>query len=216
MKSKKNILIIAVAITAVLFFISLSQNGELFLASSRYPSQEKDKELVVAACPTFYYMLEELKIIGLKTIETNTTAESLYYLEQGKADLIIAGRALKPGEPEAFFKIIGPGYSFLADREFAISEKEMINYRFFTDLSLKELTEKFPHIAKDKITVANNIYDHLSDGIIITSIENTDYSRAEIVHVFREDGSRHRFSRTPVIYYLNQEVLPYYEQKLSA
>ena len=213
MKSKKSILIVVAAIATVilLFFTGQRQNSTHFLAATLNPFQGESQSLVAAACPTFYYLLDEFKENGFEAIETASTAESLYYLEQDRADLIIAGRALKPKEPQFPFKVVGRGYSFIADKEFVVSEKEMGDYNFFTDLSAKKIIDDFPYITEDRIKEIKNVYDYLSNGIIITSFENTDYSKSKIVHIYKENGSRHRFSRTPVIYYrkgFDLKILP--------
>ncbi len=202
-QKKKILIILGIAVLALLVFIVFQQDSSYSPAAVYYPLQEENKELkpIVAGCPTFYYMLDELSNDGVGVIKTDSTAESFYLLQQGKADLIIAGRALMPEEPKFPFEIIGPGYSFISEKELLILDKEMGDYDFFTDLPSKEIIEKFPYIIHDKISKVENVYDYLSEGIIITSVENTDYSKSEIVHVYKEDGFRHRFSRAPIIYY---------------
>jgi hypothetical protein len=79
-------------------------------------------------------------------------------------------------------------------------------YHFFTDIPLGEVLEKFPYIKEEKILETRDIYGYLGEGIVITSVQNTDYTRGSIVHVYKEDGLRHRFSRVPILYYsLSQE-----------
>jgi len=214
MKKQKNLqsksLIFAAAIAgAVLTLLFFFQPADRFFAALQPPLLTEKQKMTAAACPTFYYLLDELKEMGFKTIKVNSTAESLYYLQGGGADLVISGRMLKPEEPRFSFEVIGPGYSFLAKKEIAVLEEEMAEHQFFTDLAPEDIINQFTYILEDRITKTNKIYDYLSEGIIITSVENTDYSISEIVHVFRGDGSRHRFSRTPIIYYSDPEVLKY-------
>jgi len=201
-KLQSKILIFTAVITGVLLaFLFFFRPTDRFLAALQFPFLPEKQGMIVAACPTFYYLLDELQETGVEVIKTNSAAEILYYLQKNGADLIIAGRMFKPGEPQFSFEVVGPGYSFLADKEFAIQEREMVNYLFFTDLSAEEITGRFPHIIEEKILETDDVYAYLDQGIVITSVENTDYSISEIVHVFRGDGSRHRFSRAPVIYY---------------
>lgn len=213
-KNKKiKIIIIAGAIIALLLvFISLSQDNIYSPAAVYKPLQAEisGQTITVAACPTFYYLLEKLKNNNINIVETNSTAESLYFLQKNKTDLIIAGRKLKPEEPQFLSEIIGSGYSFISDKELLIQEKEMGNYNFFTDLSPDEIIDKFSYIIPGKISEVENVYNYLSRGIIITSVENTDYSKSKIVHIYKKDSSRHRFSRTPIIYFsnsLNKDII---------
>jgi hypothetical protein len=199
-KNKKNLIILGIATLILSVFIVLQQNDS-YLPAAIYHSLQEENKVTVAGCPTFYYMLDKLSNNGINVIKTNSTAESLRYLQESKADLIIAGRALKPEEPNFDSGIIGPGYSFVSENELLILDKQMGDYDFFTDLSAEEIIEKFPYIIYDKILKVENVYDYLDAGIVITSVENTDYSKSEIVHVYTEDRSRHLFSRTPVIYY---------------
>jgi hypothetical protein len=199
-KNKKTLIILGIAILILFVFIIFQQHDSRLPAATYYPLQEENK-VTVAGCPTFYYMLDKLSNNEIDVIKTNSTAESLYYLQKGKVDLIISGRNLRPDEPKFSFEIIGPGYSFISEKELLIFDKEMSNYDFFTDLSGKEIMKNFPYIIYDKISEVENVYDYLNAGIIITSVENTDYSKSGIVHVYTEDGSRHSFSRTPIIYY---------------
>ncbi len=52
----------------------------------------------------------------------------------------------------------------------------------------------------DNIQEVKNVYEHLNDGIVITSWENTDYAKANIVHVMKDNGERIKLSRRPTIY----------------
>ncbi len=202
-QKKKLLIIIGITVSVLFVFIALNQYAVYFPAALYSLEQREisDEKIVVAACPTFYYLLQELEKNDINIIKTAFTTESIYYLQNNEADLIIAGRALKPGEPQLLYEIIGSGYSFIGKEEFLIQEKEMNNYDFFTDLSKAAILEKFPYIAKNRILEIENVYDYLDYGIIVTSIENTDYSKSQIVHIYKEDGSRHRFSRAPIIYY---------------
>jgi len=201
---KKKILIILGAAALFLFaFVVFQQDSSHLPTATYHLPQEENKELrlTVAGCPTFYYILDKLSNDWIRVVKTGSAAESFYLFQQGEIDLVLAGRALRPGEPKLSFKIIGPGYSFISNKELLIQEKEMGNYNFFTDLSSSEIINQFPYIIQEKISEVENVYDYLNEGIVITSVKNTDYSKSEIVHIYTKDGSRHRFSRTPIIYY---------------
>ncbi len=193
-----------------------SQKTEEKIIVEQHLIIEEELNLTVAGCPTFYYILDKLNDNGINVVETDSTAESFYFFQQGIADLVVAGRILRPDEPEISFEVIGPGYSFISEKELFVLDKQMSEYDFFTDLSIKEIMEIFPYITRDKISEVENVYNYLSKGIIITSVENTDYSKSEIVHIYKEDGSRHRFSRTPIIYYSeNTNNLDYIKNLLN-
>ncbi len=161
-------------------------------------SSEQEIPLAVAACPTFYYILDSLEESGVKAVRTSSTKESIYYLSKNKVDLIISGRVLKPEEPDLYSKVIGPGYSFVSHQEQLVFDEEMGDYDFFTDLYKEKIVDNFPYIADESLREVEEVYDYLEKGIVITSAENTDYSKSEVVHVHKKDGSRHRFSRTPI------------------
>ncbi len=197
------IITVMVAVIAVLLFVSLSQD-DIYSPATIHSIPETEileEKITVATCPTFYYLFEGLEKNNINVVKTNFTAESLHFLQKNEVDLIVTGRKLKPEEPQFLSEIIGFGYSFISDREFLIQEKEMGNYNFFTDLSSSEILDNFSYISPEKISEVENVYNYLNQGVVITSAENTDYSKSEIVHIYREDGSRHRFSRTPIIYY---------------
>ena len=163
----------------------------LLLISLTFLFSPKEEDLsVIAACPTFHYLLEE------NDIRSRSTAESISYFLEGEVDAFISGRMLKPGEPDLSYEIIGPGYSFIFYKELVILEKEMGNYLFYTDLD--GVSEDFPYIKK--IEKVSDVYNYIEEGIVITSAENTDYSKAEIVSVFKDNGERVRLSRTPIMY----------------
>lgn len=194
-------------IVKALFALVLFNQTNLFTPAAVYNPldaeqiKKQDSAMVVASCPTWYYLLELLESHDFEVIGTNSTAESLYLLENNIADFILAGRALKPEEPQLLGEIIGHGYSFIADKEMVITEADMWDYNFFTDQDKQEILQYFPNIKLEKITEVEDVYNYLEQGIVITSIGNTDYSRSEMVHVFGENGLRYRFSRTPKIYY---------------
>ncbi len=198
--NKKGIWITLIAIILLFSFILARQRA----FSPRLPAESYEKP-VVAACPTFYYLLEKLEENGFSVLRTKSTAESFYLLEKEEVDAAISGRATSPGEPDFSFNVIGPGYSFLSSKEKVIMENEMGFVDFFTDMEKEIILNDFPFISENNLRQINDVYDYLEEGVIITSVLNTDYSRGRVVHVFRENGERVRLSRTPVFYYQEKE-----------
>ncbi len=156
-------------------------------------SNKKEPTITIAACPTFHYMLEKLGD-DFKIIKTGSTSESLTMLDNNEVDLVISGRFLKPNEPNFLFKEMGPGYDFLFIKEVIITEEEMAFIPFYTNLSVEKVLNDFPYI---NLTKVNNVIEYLDQGVVITQ---NNY-QGELVHVFREDGSRVRLSRKPRLYY---------------
>lgn len=194
---KKIIISAFILIFSVFLFAHLHGNGDN--KPTAY-SPVKPEYTKIAACPTYYEEAEAFDKDIFNIIKTASTAESLALLSGGRAGYILAGRTLKPGEGKYEAVVLGHGYSFLAGREAVISEADFSTLDFFTDLSEDEIIEKFGII---NITAVDDVYEHLDQGMIITSWENTDYGRAQIAHVLDKNGSRVRLSRCPVLYCAN-------------
>jgi hypothetical protein len=165
-----------------------------------------EKPVIVAACPTFHYMLDELKSKGVNVIETDSTAESLYYLENKKADLIISGRSLKKEEHKGYlYEIIGQGYDFVFYYEIEINEREMEEIVFYTDIEKQKIIDDFQYITEENLIEVENIEDYIKKGIVITHLEDkTEYG---IVHVLNEFNRRAHLTRRPRIYYPSKNDL---------
>ncbi len=190
---KKNLIVVLVLFAAALFY---------FQGGSRNPSIEAqlNSDKRVAACPTFHYKLDLLED-DYHTIKTRSTSWSLNILSAERADFVISGRKLKPQEPEFSYKVINNGFSFIGPNDFTITEDEMSELTFFTDQNKQDILNTFNQINPQKLFKVNNVYDYLNEGVAITSYENTDYSKAGVVGVFRNTGERLRESRTPVVYF---------------
>ena len=81
-------------VVLLLFFVSIA----ILVLGNKETTKDKNT-LVVAACPTFYYVLDEIKGgEGIETIKTESTSESLDLLTQRAVNLVISGRALKSRE----------------------------------------------------------------------------------------------------------------------
>ncbi len=172
----------------------------IFLIAVGFLFAEKEKTPTVAACPTFHYLLEELKDISeVNTVKSDSTGESLKMIENGEVDMIISGRALKEEEPRLLSQKIGDGYDFIFAEEVIILEEEMGFIPFYTDLSSEKIINDFSYISEENLSRVDNPYDYLKEGVVITSLEETLVG--EVVHVLKSDGSRVRLSRLPRLYY---------------
>ncbi len=196
---KKNIIIVMLCIIPVAGFYILRGNSQDSHRASNEPGgQEKIR---IATCPTYYEVGENMNTEEYEVIKTASTAESLSLINNDEVNMILAGRMLKPEEPQLLFEISGVGYSFISDKELSIQEEEIAAYNFYTDLSSNYIIDTFSHMISDNVSEVENIYSYLDQGIGITSAENTDYSRGNLVHIYNRDGTRLSFSRTPILYY---------------
>ena len=201
---KRNIFVGAiVAIFTLSIFFVFSVDDEQLSASFYLPESLKENvsNLTAALCPTVHYMTQELEDEGIEVIKASSTPASLDYLQKGLVDFSVCSRLPAPGEPNFSYEIIGDGYSFFSAEGFLISEEEMEYFRFFTDLPVEDVLEKFSYISQDRILKVDDVYEYVREGIVITQIKNTDYSRANVVLVFDEDGQRLPYSWAPVLYY---------------
>ncbi len=156
--------------------------------------QEKIK---IAACPTCFEITKNINTDKYEIIKTASTAESLSLLQERKVDMILAGRTLKPDEPQMDGLLIKEGYSFLSDKEITIYFDQLKNQTIYTDLDIEDIKNV---LSLQKIEQVNNVYNYLDKGIVITSWENTDYARAKITHILKTNGERFELSRRPTIY----------------
>ncbi len=203
-------------IILVLFFIgSLIVCGGIFLNKSNNIdsksisanlSEVKQKAIKIATCPTCFEKAKKINNKKYNIIKTGSTAESVKLLKNGEVDAILAGRTLKPSEPQLKDVLIKEGYSFLNDQSKIVYLNQLKDYKVYTDLDPKELKNIFP---VHKIERVEDVYKYLSNGIIITSWENTDFSRANTVHLLERNGKRVNLSRRIALYCLddcNEEV----------
>jgi len=157
------------------------------------------KKIKIAVCPTYHKMAKNIDAEEYEFIETKSTAESLNLLKSNNADMVLAGRVLKPSEPKLkSFLVKKEGYSFLSDQVKVVKVKELNNYNIYTDLNGALIKKAF---SIKKINQVDDVYKFLDKGIVITSWENTDYAKAEIVHVMEDSGERVSLSRRPALYF---------------
>ncbi len=192
----KKLVVISVLIAVFagigLSFVKGKKPGQV--NSSQFVKKEK---LKIAACPTCFEMVKTIDAEKYEIIKTGSTAESLALLENKKVDMILAGRTLKPTEQQMEYILIEDGYSFLSNKESIVYRGQLKDYTIFTDLDIETVKNAF---AIENVEQVNNVYQYLDKGIVITSWENTDYTKASIVHVFENNGERVKLSRRPTIY----------------
>ncbi|MGM0438948.1 MAG: hypothetical protein ACQEP3_00720 [Patescibacteria group bacterium] len=185
----------------VFAFIFLSYNFDI---DDNFLKAEVGRSLTVVSCPTYHDYLPELSEKGFQIVRASSTKEALEIFENGEADFVISGRKLKSNEPNLKSLKIDNGYSFLAKEELTVTETELDEFDFYTDLNKKEVLNSFPQL-EDDLEKVKDPYSKIEEGIIITSFENTNYSKSELVHVTDEFGRRIKASRRPTIYFENNQ-----------
>jgi hypothetical protein len=157
-------------------------------------TQEKIR---VAACPTCFDIIKNINTDKYEVIKTNSTAESLVLLQDQKVDMILAGRTLKSSEPQLDRILIKEGYSFLSEKNMTVHLDQLKDRVIYTDLDIGMMKND---LSLQKIERVSNVYDYVDKGIVVTSWENTDHTKANIVHVLEKSGKRFALSRQPTIY----------------
>ena len=192
---KKNLLVILsfIILIFILFFV-LNKKDDNYFSFSVFSKQEKIK---IAACPTCFELVKSINTDKYEIIRTESTAESVSLLKNQEVDMILAGRTLKSNEYKADSLLIEEGYSFLKNQEAIILIDQLKDYTVYTDLNIEKIKNSF---SLSKIEQVKDVYDYIDKGVVITSWENTDYSRAEIVHILERNGERVKLSRQPTIY----------------
>lgn len=160
---------------------------------------QKQEPARIAACPTFWDTIYQMDVLGR---ETQSTSESLHLLNRGYVDYVLAGRTPKPWEFQGNYIILWSGYSFLSKQSQTISDEELQTMKFYTDLGDIENIKKIFWI--QNVEKVEHVYDYNQGNIIITSWENTDYSKADVVHVLHSNWERYIESRIPILYYRKQ------------
>jgi len=170
----------------------------IFILVFAWEDKKKDLDLIkVAACPTFYYKINKLNSDNFSVILTNSTSESLNMLKLGQVDYALGGRILFPHEPNFEFNVVGEAFSFLSSQSKIVYDYQLLKHSIYTDLDIDILKKNFGDL--DYIAV-DNVYNHLENNIVVTSWDNTDFSRAEIIHLLKHDNSRIIESRLPTVF----------------
>jgi len=161
-----------------------------------------NKKVNIALCPTYYNLNDYLEENNFKVIKTSSSAESFAMLASSETDYVLSGRTPRLDEGAFLGEFLSSrGYSFLANYPETINSNELLNRKIYTDLDWEIIKEEF---TLNDVTFVDDVYNYISEGIIITSWENTNYSRAEIVQVINTDGERHPLSRRPILYCQNK------------
>ncbi len=164
---------------------------------------ENKESIVIAGCPTFYYMLEKLEKKEFEVVRTSSTKENLELMKKGEVHFAISGRGVL--ENETFYPslLIGPGYVLLFEEEVIVQKEKMKEISFFTDLFKDDVLRDFSFILESNLHEVSDIESYLNKGIVITNQENEN--KGQLVHLVDENGERVRISRIPRLYY-NEEV----------
>ncbi len=196
----KKIIFLATGLLLLLMFVFVYVNSEDFISEPEEGELIQQGEVVVAACPTFHYMLDKIEEEQKATIiRVANTAEGMGLLIDEKTDILISGRALMPEEPDYSFRVVGPGYDFIYKNEIIISEQEMMFVPFYTDLDSEKIIEDFKYISVDNIERVDDIDRYLDQGVVVTLLEGR--MKGEPVHIIENNNSRVRLSRRPRMYY---------------
>lgn len=178
----------------ILFALSVLAFNYSFGADGVNGNKEKIR---IAVCSSCKKIADRLDPNRYEVIYTQSTSQSVTFLQAGIVEMILSGRTLKPTEPSLYQLVLGEGYSFLSTEEFTVFENSLNEYSFFTDLDVEKIKSLF---ALRNITQVDDVYEYLGQGIVITSWENTDYSKGRVVHVLQNDGQRFALSRRPTLY----------------
>lgn len=181
----------------ILFLILFTALGVTIVSMMPNKKESSKEKVKIAACPTCFKLASNIDTTKYEVIPTKSTAESLELLESGHVDMILAGRTLKPNEPKYNSILISDGYSFLSSKSMAFNVKDLDSFTIYTDIDPNKIKSLFN---VDKVIQVKDVYEHISDGIIVTSWENTDYTRAEMVHLLDDTGERVALSRRPTLY----------------
>ncbi len=152
---------------------------------------------VIATCPSCLDIANRLDSDRYEIMATNSTAESIALIQSGRADAILSGRTLKPDEPLMDGHVIQDGYSFLSRQEMTVTDSELHAVTMYTDLDPETMRRSF---GVENVTAVDDVYQHLDQGIAVTTWDNTDYTRAASVHVVTDTGDRLALSRRPTLY----------------
>lgn len=202
-KSKKTLLffmIVFFVILILLFLISMSEEEKNKEDKNR---EEKltDTKIGVAVCPTYSELLLSKQDNWYNIIRTRNTAESLSLLDKNYVDYVLSGRPPKADESEyEYFYINKSGYSFLGDKSESFYVSDLKDEKIYSDLNESDIEFLKNDLNLNDIIIVEDIYDRPDNTLAITTWENTDYSRNNIVHVYTENNKRYGFSRTPIIY----------------
>ncbi len=168
----------------------------VWFAFFRAPQGEEFTPIFIATCDTCYHEFKDKISAPFELIRTQSTGESLDLLKAGTVELAIAGRTPKETEFAGDGIVLRKGYSFLGSKEEVVLFSELSDYNLYSDLPPSDIK----NLSLKNVTPVEDIYPYLDQGIAITSWENTDYKKAEIVHIFKAGMSRLPLSRQPTLH----------------
>ena len=157
----------------------------------------------IAICPTMdRVMSKEIVFDEYNFVNVGSTSEAVTLLNAGQADYVISGRI--PMQEEGMGEYVhlrqGDGvesFSFLSNIVEVVKDSDLNNYEIYSDLEKGILETVF---GLEKVEYVDNVYDFASMGILVTSWQNTDYTRASIVNIMEDETSRNIFSRLPTLF----------------
>jgi hypothetical protein len=212
MKKNKKYLILS-TLTAFILFLFFISSGNVFSLKNKEALGEEEipafcpapvEKLSIATCPTFYDYLNEISDDSIDIVFTRSTSESLDLLSRGFVDYVLSGRTLLPGEKDFGHEILADfkdSYSFLSLTGKTIKESDFDEYIFYTDKDVDDIRSIFGIREIAKVKDAYSLNDLDDKVVIITSWDNTDFEKYQIVHVLKDDESRFFESRIPVLYF---------------
>lgn len=157
----------------------------------------------IASCPTGYELIKDLGGDIYEVVQTASTSESLSMLTNGQADLVLAGRTLKPTEPSLGVRVIRDGYAVLGDREKTIYIDQLRDNVVYTDHESDEVKNVFD---VDQVERVDDVYGYVNKYVVITDWDKVDYTKAGLIHVLNESGQRVLDSRRMALYYDEKDV----------
>lgn len=207
MKNKLILIILGFVAILTILFLS-SRTGESLDSSSGdiLGDTGTRNRMRIAVCPTFYSLVDDLDTEKYEIVRTASTAENIILIESGEVEYMIPGRALAPWEPELDSIVLSDdeSYSFigLIEEPLYITDErnDLENFSIYTDQDPDRIEELF---GVSDVNFVRDVYQHLEDGIIITSWGNTSYAQGIPVSILNEDGSRVAESRRGTLYCLD-------------
>lgn len=196
----------------ILFIILLALAFRELIEDENVLKNEVSRGKLIAACSIPYNKYKSLIPYPHKIIETSSTAESMELMKMNKVDLVISSRTKLTEERAEKGFVLKKGYAFLSNRQFFVFQEELSSYKIFTDQDVDLIKDLF---SLEEVEFVFNPYDFLDKGIVITSWDNFDYSKAELVHVFNNKGEVLLASRQPALYCLNSCEEGFFEEILS-
>ena len=157
----------------------------------------------IASCPTGYELIKDMDRDKYEVIQTTSTSESLSLIVNGQADLVLAGRTLKPTEPSLGVRVIRDGYAVLGDREKTIYIDQLRDNVVYTDHESDEVKNVFD---VDQVERVDDVYGYVNKYVVITDWDKVDYTKAGLIHVLNESGQRVLDSRRMALYYDEKDV----------